>query len=395
MFRKLFTACAGVVLTAGFAFAGNVDGVYTCSNNGQNISVTLNSDGSNVTGQVSVNGSNLPLRGRESNGKIQGVWRNAKGQTIPFVAAEGANGLQLQTAGVTYNLSRNGNGAQPVAQPAAQSAPQMMDNTSAAAVPTSSTNTIQLQMYQGRCLQVQVPAGWTCHDSNAGVDAASPDNSIWVSRLFLRAMGRATPDMMVQRQAASWGRFGITNVQVVSQKNLSASSKQYELTFTFHGQPARGLIVESIQQGPNGFMSDMTILQATADKYEQCLPLMGAIAKSVRVTDSNTFVDNGKLNALAVKRTEIATKSAQDVGDIIINGENARSQVRDRTNLGADDTLRDVTRFQDPEGNQYTGPLHATRAFKHQDGTVTYTGDVTAPVPSDATEIPQFNYGGN
>jgi hypothetical protein len=370
--------------------AVDVSGVYSGANNGQNVTVTLTTQDGMIHGQVSVGSGTLPLVGREMNGTIQGIWRDGEGHEIPFVAAAGPDGLQLQTNGVTYALAKGGASQTPVQQNqqwAPEAAP--VNATAVDAVDAS-----QLQIRQGQSLQCAVPAGWQFSATNNGVDTSSPDGINQMSHIFLRGVGRCTPEMWMQRSVQSWARFGITNIQVVSTKDINPQTKLYEMNYMKGGRQLHAMVQAGVQQGPGGFMAELIVIQSAPETFEQYKPLLITMAKSVRVTDANAFADGGKFNAEIQKRNQIVAQTQQEIGDMLINGERARSAMRDRANLGASDTLRDQTRWTDAGGQEYTAPLDAVRAFKHADGTVSYTNSVTTPTPSGASELNAYNYRG-
>lgn len=202
MFKKIFSVCAGVVFSSGLALAVDVSGVYSGESNGQNVSITLNSQDGVVRGQVAVGGGGtLPLVGREMNGQIQGIWRNVNGQDVPFAAVAGPDGLQLQTNGMTYSLSRGGSsqGVSPLEPrtggrfaPATEQADPVAGGNGAA------TGQLQLQTRQGRVMQADIPAGWSFSDTTNGIDTSAPDGITWVSHIWLRGVGRCNPDLFLQ-----------------------------------------------------------------------------------------------------------------------------------------------------------------------------------------------------
>jgi hypothetical protein len=139
-------------------------------------------------------------------------------------------------------------------------------------------------------------------------------------------------------------------------------------------------------------MAEMVSIQTAPESFQQNLPTLIAIAKSVRVLDNGAFCDNRIINGEIQKRQEIRTQTAQDIAAIRQSEYEYQSRARDQRNLGASDTLRDQTRFDDGSGNQYTGPLQAQRMFKHSDGSVSYSTNNYDPVPSDATELTPHSY---
>jgi len=134
------------------------------------------------------------------------------------------------------------------------------------------------------------------------------------------------------------------------------------------------------------------LVRTAPESFQQRLPQLVAIAKSVRVTDSNAFCDNGKINGEIQKRYAIQAKSAADIAAIRESSNAYRSHVQDQMSLQNSDYIRDQTRFNDGNGNQYTAPLQAQRVFKHNDGTMTYSTNSYDPVPSDATELNNYQY---
>jgi len=252
----------------------------------------------------------------------------------------------------------------------------------------------QFEIRQGQSLQCAVPAGWSFSSTNNGIDSSAPDGVTWVSRVFLRGGGQMTPDGFTRMMANAWPNYGITNVQLVSQKNLAANTKLYEMNYSFRGQPAHCVIQTTVNGNGFGYLADMTFLQSSQQGFQQMLPTMITMAKSVQVTNGNAFADAGKFNAEAQKRQQIVANSQRDIGNTITSNYENQQRSQDAISLQRSDTMRDQTRFDGTDGQQYVGSLDTTRAFEHQDGTVTGTNDVTMPVPSDATELQQHNYYG-
>jgi hypothetical protein len=341
-----------------------------------------------------VGGGMLPLAGREMNGQIQGTWRTANGLDIPFAASVGPNGLVLQTNGVTYSLDRGGSSGtpSPANLPArGQFAPSAQPSPVAANIPAAAP-AVQLGTRQGRVMQADIPAGWSFSDTTNGIDTSAPDGISYVSHTWLRGVGRCNPDMYLNRSMQMWPQWGMTDVKLISAKDVSGQSRVYEMEYNFHGRPAHAKVQVTVSPAPESYMAEMVIIQTAPENFEQYQPTLIAMAKSVRVMDANAFCDNGKINGEIRKRYEIRTQTAQEVAAIQNAGYEYRNHVQEQMFLQDSDTRRDQTRFDGSGGNQYTAPLQAQRAFRHADGTVTYSTNNYDPVPSDATELTPHAY---
>lgn len=395
MLRKLIgtVICAG--LGGGVCLAVDVTGVYSGAGNGQNLTISLRNDGDLVRGQVAIGGGSVPLVGREANGMIQGIWRNSAGADVPFVAAVKDGAMQIQTNGVTYALSRDSAANQtPQADPlAARPANPLAGQAAPASIAQAPVADVaQLQVRQGKCLQFAVPQGWQTNDTTNGVDAASPDGITSMSHTFLRGVGRSSPDQCYEWTYRMLANYGVSNVRVVSVKEVGPNSKLWDLEYLCRGRPAHGMYQATVTPGPNGYFADMVSIQSSQEMFQQYMPTLVAMAKSVRVTDNGTFVDNAKQDASIMERNRIVADTQRQIGDIIINGERERSAVRDQMALRYSDTLRDVNRYTDSSGRQYTAPLNAVRAFKNADGTTSYSTNNYSPAPAGSTELNPYTY---
>ena len=285
MLKKIFTACAGVLLTGAMTFAENLNGVYSGQANGEAIAITLQSNGEAVRGSVSFHGATIPLAGRQSDGQVQGVWQAPTGQNIPFVAAMDGASLQLQTNGVTYSLNRQQTQTSDRNPgPEFRAVDEDQDRSPAPIRQGAQPVAFNSQMARSDIFAFPVPQGWNHNEGTNAVFVCSPDASMMIGFTGLERVNTGTPIQFLHYMMEKVHNLPIS--QLVSCDRVPFQGGE-AIEAVWITRRANGCCVKSWARvaivqgyGSNGYV---LMASATPDQFDRVIGGLKAMAEKIQI----------------------------------------------------------------------------------------------------------------
>jgi hypothetical protein len=274
MFKKIVTACAAAVLSAGLFAptttyavapnplsmqqpAGNAATVYTSVDPNVQLSVELVRQNSMVAGTIKFQGQTFPFVAREQNGQFEGYFEH-NGNRLPLQGVIRGNDLGIATNGAQYVLRTTSGGNfgnvnnQPVnngpVNPLANGGPVHNGPVNNGGLNERPANPIKtIHNVSGNVFNCPVIGGWEHIEDKSSVTVISPDKK---SAYGVAVIPNVNADPS-QFMADFFRHYGVNDLKVISARNLKPGANERvieaEVSFTGgDGVKRRGMVIASV-----------------------------------------------------------------------------------------------------------------------------------------------------